>query len=167
MVKRNKVKHLNKTNSHRKAMLQNMVTSLFKHERIKSTTPKIKVARSFAEKLISRAKKNLDDNIKPEAALHNRREVLKKLKDEEIVKKLFDDIAPRYAERQGGYTRILKLVNRNSDNSEVGILELIDRKTGDEIKSKLKESFKERKAELLKKKKENRKKREENKSNKN
>ncbi|MCB1191028.1 MAG: 50S ribosomal protein L17 [Leptospiraceae bacterium] len=159
MIKRNKVKHLNRTSSHRKAMIQNMVTSLFKHERIQSTTAKIKVARSFAEKLISRAKKNLDENVTPEVALHNRREVLRKIKDKTIVQKLFEDIAPRYAARPGGYTRILKLVNRVSDNSEVGILELVDRKTGDEIKAKLKENFKAKKSEDRKQKEETRKKR--------
>lgn len=132
MNKSNKVKQLNRTNKHRKALVQNMVTSLFKHERIESTVAKIKVIRSHAEKLITRAKYNLDD-VKPEVALHNKREVMKRIKDRNVVVKLFEDIAPRFKERNGGYTRIYKLVNRASDNSEVGILELVDRKTRDQL----------------------------------
>ena len=76
MNKGNKVKQLNRNHEHRHAMLNNMVTSLFKHERIESTVAKIKVVRSFAEKLISKAKKNIGD-VKPEIALHNKREVMK------------------------------------------------------------------------------------------
>jgi large subunit ribosomal protein L17 len=132
MNKQNKVKQLNRTSKHRKALVENMVTSLFKHERIESTVAKIKVIRSHAEKLITRAKKNLND-IKPEVALHNKREVMKKIKDRNVVVKLFEDIAPRFKERNGGYTRIYKLVNRESDNSEVGILELVDRKTREQL----------------------------------
>ena len=132
MNKRNKVKKLNRTHEHRKAMLINMVTSLFKYERITSTTAKLKVARSLAEKLISRAKKNIGEE-KAEVVLHNKREVMKKIKDREIVVKLFEDIAGRYKERPGGYTRVIKLVNRPSDNSEMAILELVDRKTREEL----------------------------------
>ncbi len=132
MNKSNKVKQLNRTNKHRKALVQNMVTSLFKHERIESTVAKIKVIRSHAEKLITRAKYNLDD-VKPEEALHNKREVMKRIKDRNVVVKLFEDIAPRFKERKGGYTRIFKLVNRASDNSEVGILELVDRKSREQL----------------------------------
>jgi large subunit ribosomal protein L17 len=132
MNKKNKLKQLNRTSDHRKAMLQNMVTSLFKHERIESTVAKIKVARSFAEKLITRAKGNLGD-IKPEVALHNKREVMKKIKNRVVVVKLFEDIAPRFKDRNGGYTRIYKLVNRPSDNSEMGILELVERKSREQL----------------------------------
>ncbi|HMV45289.1 MAG TPA: 50S ribosomal protein L17 [Leptospiraceae bacterium] len=133
MNKRNKVKQLNRTHEHRQAMLNNMVTSLFKHERIESTVAKIKVVRSFAEKLISRAKKNIGEG-KQEVALHNKREVMKKIKDRDVVVKLFEDIAPRFSGRNGGYTRIVRLVNRPSDNSEMGILELVDRKSKEELK---------------------------------
>lgn len=139
MNKRNSVKQLNRDKQHRDAMLNNMVTSLFKHERIESTVAKIKVARSLAEKLITRAKKNLVTDIKPEVALHNKREVMRKIKNRAVVVKLFDDIAPRYKGRNGGYTRIFKLINRPSDNSEVGILELVDRKTRDVLKEEMKE----------------------------
>ncbi len=133
MNKGNKVKQLNRDHEHRSAMLNNMVTSLFKYERIESTVAKIKVARSFAEKLISKAKKNIGD-VAPAAALHNKREVMKKIKDRDVVVKLFEDIAPRFTGRSGGYTRIVRLVNRPSDNSEMGILELVERKSREELK---------------------------------
>jgi large subunit ribosomal protein L17 len=157
MNKRNKLKQLNRTSDHRKAMIQNMVTSLFKHERVESTVAKIKVVRSFAEKLISRAKGNIGD-VKPEVALHNKREVMKKIKNRTVVVKLFEDIAPRFKERSGGYTRIYKLVNRPSDNSEMGILELVERKSREQLlqdaigrREKLKASKIEAKAKRTKK----------------
>lgn len=128
MNKRNKVKHLNRNKGHRDAMINNMITSLFKYERIESTQAKLKVVRSHAEKLITRAKKNLVTDLKPEVQLHNKREVMKRIKDREVVVKLFEDIAKRFETKNGGYTRVLKLVNRISDNSEVGILELTSRK---------------------------------------
>ncbi|AKH78262.1 50S ribosomal protein L17 [Leptospira interrogans] len=128
MNKRNKVKHLNRNKGHRDALINNMITSLFKYERIESTQAKLKVVRSHAEKLITRAKKNLVTDLKPEVQLHNKREVMKKIKDREVVVKLFEDIAKRFETKNGGYTRVLKLVNRISDNSEVGILELTSRK---------------------------------------
>ncbi|WCL51107.1 50S ribosomal protein L17 [Leptospira sp. GIMC2001] len=128
MNKRNKVKHLNKAADHRNSMINNLVTSFFMHERIESTSAKIKVARSFAEKLITRAKKNLAPDAKPESKLHNRREIMKKITNPMVVDKLIDDIAGRFSERAGGYTRIYKLVNRQSDNSEMSILELVEKK---------------------------------------
>ncbi|TGL63696.1 50S ribosomal protein L17 [Leptospira sarikeiensis] len=128
MNKRNKVKHLNREKGHRDALINNMITSLFKYERIESTQAKLKVVRSHAEKIITRAKRNLATDIAPAVALHNKREVLKRVKDRNIVTKLFEDIAVRYASTNGGYTRILKKINRASDNSEVGILELTARK---------------------------------------
>jgi large subunit ribosomal protein L17 len=134
MNKRNKVKSLNRSNKHRNAMLNNMVTSLFMHERIESTSAKLKVARTFAEKLITRAKKNLAPDAKPESKLHNRREVMKTITNTMVVDKLFEDLAVRYQERKGGYTRILKLVNRPSDNSEMALLELVDKKEQVELK---------------------------------
>ncbi|MCE9499611.1 MAG: 50S ribosomal protein L17, partial [Leptospira sp.] len=100
MLKRNKVKHLNRNHSHRKAMINNMVTSLFEHERIESTLAKAKVVRSFAEKIITKAKKNLEAS-KPELLLHSKREVMRTIKDRDVVVKLFGDIAPRYKERNG------------------------------------------------------------------
>ena len=133
MTKRNKLKQLNRDVNHRKALINNMVTSLFEHERIESTLTKIKVIRSHAEKLITRAKKNLELS-EPGASLHNKREVMKRIHDKEIVNKLFTEIAPRYKEVKGGYTRIYRLVNRPSDNSEMGILELVGKKSKVELK---------------------------------
>jgi len=108
---------LQKTTSHRKAMLSNMATSLFRHGRIETTLPKAKELRSYAEKLITAAKKN---------DLSARRRVMKKIKDKEVVTKLFDEIAPQYSERPGGYTRILKMYPRRGDAAKKAILELVE-----------------------------------------
>ena len=105
--------------AHRKALHRNMVTSLFRYERIKTTKTKALAIRRSAEKLITRAKV---DNV------HNRRIVSSRLFDEGIVAKLFTNIAVRMKERQGGYTRILKLGERPGDAAEVVILELVDYK---------------------------------------
>lgn len=138
MNKKNKVSKLNRDHSHRKALLNNLVISLFTHERIESSLAKLKAARSFAEKLITRAKENVslpDDEKGKLRKIHNKRQVNRFIKDPVVLTKLFDDIAPRYKERNGGYTRIYKLVNRISDNTEVGLLELVDRKSKDTLKS--------------------------------
>ncbi|XDD44978.1 50S ribosomal protein L17 [Leptospira sp. WS39.C2] len=152
MNKRNKVKQLNRSADHRKAMIQNMVISLLRHERIESSVAKLKVARSYAERIITRAKKNLDANLanldeqkKNAAILHNTRYLYSHLGDKEIVAKLLKDLANRYAERVGGYTRIIRLVNRPSDNTAMGILELVDRKTQDELKAETKAKREEKK----------------------
>ena len=110
--------------AHRKAMIRNMVTSLFKMERIKTTKAKALEVRRFAEKMITRAK---------EDTVHNRRIVSARLYDEAIVAKLFTNIGPRMKERNGGYTRIIKLGARDGDAAEIVILELVDYKldTGD------------------------------------
>ncbi len=108
---------LSRTHSHRRAMLRNMVTSLFRFERITTTKAKAKAARSKAEKLITRAKV---DNV------HNRRQVARYIYDERVLNKLFTDIAPRMKDRPGGYTRILKLGFRQGDAADVAILELVD-----------------------------------------
>ena len=121
MNKRNKLKQLNRDVNHRKALINNMVTSLFEHERIESTLTKIKVIRSHAEKLITRAKKNLELS-EPGASLHNKREVMKRIHDKEIVNKLFTEIAPRYKEVKGGYTRIYRLGIRLGDTATMGLL---------------------------------------------
>ena len=124
---------LERTTAHRKALHRNMVTSLFRQERIRTTKAKALAVRRTAEKMITRAK--LD-------TVHNRRIVSSRLFDEAIVAKLFTDIAPRMKERNGGYTRILKLGERKGDAAEVVILELVDYKldTGeDKKKSKKKE----------------------------
>ena len=127
MNKRNKVKHLHRTSDHRNAMLSNMVTSLFFHENIQSTVAKAKVARQVAEKLITRAKSNLKTD-KSEQKVHNLRQVAKVIKDKEVLNKLFNDIAARVESRNGGYTRVVKIGRRPSDNSEMAVLELVDKK---------------------------------------
>jgi len=112
---------LNRSPAHRKMLYRNLVTSLFRYERIETTVPKAKEARSLAEKLITFAKRG---------DLHARRQVARKLTDPQVLQKLFDDIGPRYAERPGGYTRILRLNGfRKGDNAELAILELVDEKT--------------------------------------
>ena len=103
--------------SHRKALHRNMVTSLFRYERIRTTKIKALAVRRSAEKLITRAK--ID-------SVHNRRIVSGRLFDEGVVAKLFTDIAPRMKERPGGYTRIIKLGERPGDAAEIVILELVD-----------------------------------------
>jgi large subunit ribosomal protein L17 len=116
---------LGKTTSHRKAMLNNMATSLFKHERIQTTLPKAKELRRYAEKLITRAK---DDST------HSRRLVFTAIRDKDVIKKLFGEIAPRFADRNGGYTRILKLDFRMADAAPTAVIELVGSEK--EIKSK-------------------------------
>jgi large subunit ribosomal protein L17 len=103
--------------AHRKALHRNMVTSLFRHERIKTTKTKALAVRRTAERLITRAKAD---------SVHNRRIVSARLYDEGMVAKLFTNIGPRMKERPGGYTRIIKLGERSGDAAEVVILELVD-----------------------------------------
>lgn len=109
---------LGRKSSHREAFISNMITSLFKHERIKTTADKAKEARRFAEKMITIAKKN---------TLHARRLVNRSIKDEEALSKLFSVIAPRFSERNGGYTRIINLLHRLGDGANMVYLELVDR----------------------------------------
>ncbi len=108
---------LGRTASHRKAMLANMAANLFLHKQIRTTHPKALEARRFAETLITKAKKG---------DLHSRRMVLKVIPHKDIVKILFDEIAPQYADRNGGYTRIIKLGQRKNDAAQVSILALVD-----------------------------------------
>ena len=110
---------LDRTAAHRKALHRNMVTSLFRYERVKTTKAKALAIRRSAEKLITRAK---------EDSVHNRRIVSSRLFDEGIVAKLFTNIALRMKERPGGYTRIIKLGQRRGDAAEIVILELVDYK---------------------------------------
>lgn len=129
MRHKNKVKQLGKTQSHRKAMFNNMVTSLFDHERIVTTKQKGKELKKISEKLITRAKNNLDySEDQEEKKLHNKREVLKVLKDRDVMKKLFEDIAPRFKQRKGGYTRMYLLGQRQGDAAEMAIVELVERR---------------------------------------
>ncbi len=106
------------TTSHRKAMFANMAAALIKHEQIKTTVPKAKELKAFVERLITLGKKG---------GLANRRLAQSRLRDETMVKKLFDVLAPRYKERQGGYTRVFKAGFRYGDNAAIAIMELVDR----------------------------------------
>jgi large subunit ribosomal protein L17 len=109
---------LNRTSSHRKAMLQNMTNSLLKHEIIKTTLPKAKELRKVAEPLITLSKK---------ATVANRRLAFDRLRDRDVVVKLFDELGPRYQARNGGYLRILKCGFRQGDNAPMALVELVDR----------------------------------------
>lgn len=114
-LKRNR--KLNRDREHRNAMFSNMITSLFQYERIKTTSAKASELRRLSEKIITRAKEN---------TLHNKRIVLKKIKDRDIVAKLFDEIAPKYQNVHGGYTRIIKFGRRAGDGAELSLVELVD-----------------------------------------
>lgn len=107
---------LGRTASHRKAMLRNMVTSLFEHERIVTTVPKAKEARRVADKMITLAKRG---------DLHARRQAYAYIQSKDVVAKLFDEIHEQYADRQGGYTRIIRTGIRQGDAAQMAILELV------------------------------------------
>src|SRR5436190_20401423 len=107
---------LGRTKEHRRALLRNLATDLFRHERLKTTLPKARELRPFAEKLITLARR--DD-------LHARRQVLRQISDKTVVKKLFDTLGPRFAARPGGYTRALKLGPRPGDGADMAIVELV------------------------------------------
>ncbi len=109
---------LNRTASHRKAMFANMAASLIKHEQITTTLPKAKELRPIVEKLVTLAKKG---------DLHARRQAISKIRDVDQVGKLFETLGPRYAERQGGYIRIMKAGFRHGDNAPVAVIEFVDR----------------------------------------
>ena len=120
MPKPTKGPRLGGSSSHQKALLANLATSLFEHGRIKTTDAKARALRPYAEKLITHAKKG---------ALHNRREVMKKIRDKDVVHTLFAEIAPHFADREGGYTRIIKVENRKGDNAPMAVIELVREKT--------------------------------------
>ena len=124
---------LSRTTAHRRAMTRNMVTSLFRYERITTTKAKALEVRKSAEKLITRAKVD---------SVHNRREVAKFIQDEKVLNKLFTEIGPRMQERNGGYTRILKLGYRQGDAADVVILELVDYKLESEADKEEKKASK-------------------------
>lgn len=109
---------LNRTSSHRKAMFANMAASLIEHEQIVTTLPKAKEIRPVVEKLVTLGKKG---------DLHSRRRAISKLQDVEVVRKLFDTIATRYADRHGGYLRIMRAGFRKGDNAPMAVIEFVDR----------------------------------------
>ena len=108
---------LGRSSGHRKALYRNLITELFRHERIKTTEAKAKAIRPLAEKLITLGKRG---------DLHARRLAAARLNDPLVVKKLFEELAPRYEDRPGGYTRILKLGRRQGDGAEMAIIELVE-----------------------------------------
>jgi large subunit ribosomal protein L17 len=120
MPKPSKGPRLGGSSSHQKALLANLAASLFEHGRIKTTEPKARALRPYAEKLITHAKKG---------TLHNRREVMKKIRDKDVVHALFAEIGPFFADREGGYTRIIKVEARKGDNAPMAVIELVREKT--------------------------------------
>jgi large subunit ribosomal protein L17 len=118
MRHRHGLRKLNRTSSHRLAMLRNMSNSLFQHELIKTTLPKAKELRKVVEPLITLAKKD---------TVANRRLAFARLRDRDMVTKLFNELGPRYAARPGGYTRVLKFGFRQGDNAPMALVELVDR----------------------------------------
>ncbi len=118
MRHRNGLRKLNRTSSHRQAMFRNMANSLLRHEVIKTTLPKAKELRRVVEPLITLGKK---------PSLSNRRLAFNRLRDRDMVVKLFDELGPRFAARNGGYLRILKFGFRDGDNAPMALIELLDR----------------------------------------
>ena len=115
---------LNRTSSHRAALLRNLTNALLRHEVIKTTLPKAKELRRVAEPMITLGKK---------PSLANRRLAFSRLRDREMVVKLFDELGPRFATRNGGYLRILKFGFRNGDNAPMALIELVDRPADSEL----------------------------------
>ena len=118
MKHRIKGKKLNRTSSHRKALFKNMAQAIIKHEQIITTLPKAKTMKPIVDKLITLGKKG---------NLHARRQAFSKLRDESMVAKLFETLAPRYSDRNGGYTRVLKAGYRYGDAAAMAVIELVDR----------------------------------------
>ena len=117
MHHRKKGRRFNRTAEHRKAMMRNLATSLFLHGRVETTTAKAKELRRYAEPLITKAKRG---------DLHARRQVARRISDDVALARLFDELGPRFAERPGGYTRVLHLGHRPGDAAEMAIIELVD-----------------------------------------
>ncbi|HLU26673.1 MAG TPA: 50S ribosomal protein L17 [Longimicrobiales bacterium] len=117
MRHRKKGRHFSRTAEHRESMLRNLATSLILHGRIETTVAKAKELRRYAEPLITKAKRG---------DLHSRRLVARKIQDRTALAKLFNELGPRYAERPGGYTRVLQLGHRAGDAADVAIIELVE-----------------------------------------
>jgi len=133
---------LGRTSSHRLATMRNLVTSFLQHEQIETTDAKAKELKRLADKMVTLGKRG---------DLHARRQAMSVLRDESVGKKLFDDIAPRFKERAGGYTRILKIGRRHGDNAPVSLIELVvkgkvveEKKLAKETKAKAKKEKKEK-----------------------
>lgn len=146
MRHRVKGRKLKRTASHRTATLRSLATSVLKHKRIKTTLAKAKEARTFVEKLLTKAKRN---------DLHSKRLIMSEIKDKEVVKELFSEIVPKIGDRPGGYTRVIKLGNRVGDAAQMAILELVDynevaNKKAEERKEKREQKAQEKAAEQQK-----------------
>ena len=116
MPKPTKGKRLGGSSSHEDQIISNLIKSLIEHEKIETTITKAKIVKPYAEKVITKAKKG---------TLHDRRQVLKMIQDKAAVAKLFDEIGPKYLERDGGYTRITRTSYRRGDKTELAVLELV------------------------------------------
>jgi large subunit ribosomal protein L17 len=116
-------RHLGRDSAHRKALFSNLIRDLYIHGRITTTEAKARAIRADAEKLITKAKHGIADGGN---RVHNQRMVVAYLRDQTVAKKVFDEIAPRYIDRNGGYTRIIKLGKRQGDAADMAIIELVD-----------------------------------------
>jgi large subunit ribosomal protein L17 len=134
MNHRSSFNRLGRNSAHRNALLDSIAKALFKYERVRTTMPKAKEAKRLAEKLITRARTD---------SVHNRRIAGRTISDKKLLNKLFTEIAPRFTERPGGYTRIIKLGKRFGDASEMVILELIERKERERLRKKKKKEAQE------------------------
>lgn len=137
MRHRVKGRKLKRTASHRRATLRSLATAVLKHKRIKTTLAKAKEARSFVERLITKARKN---------DLHSRRLIMSEIKDKEVIKELFSEIVPKIGDRPGGYTRVVKLGARVGDAAQMAILELVDYNEVANIKAEQQKEKREQKA---------------------
>ncbi|HUF24252.1 MAG TPA: 50S ribosomal protein L17 [Vicinamibacterales bacterium] len=124
---RHRVAHrkLGRVTEHRIAMLRNQASALLLHERIETTVPKAKELKPFVERIITIAKRSLADTSDPVRGVNARRLVARDIADKAVVTKLFDEIAPRFVERPGGYTRLLRLGHRRGDSADVALIELV------------------------------------------
>ena len=138
MRHKKKGNHLGRTSSHKKALMRNMAAQLFEHKEIKTTDAKAKELRGYAERLITYGKKG---------SVHHRRLAFKFLQNKDIVTSLFEEIAPSYEARNGGYTRIIKLGKRKGDGASVSIIQLVDFEQGPEKAKAAKSAKKDKKAE--------------------
>ncbi|HSB20298.1 MAG TPA: 50S ribosomal protein L17 [Anaeromyxobacteraceae bacterium] len=120
-------RRLDRTTEHRTAMFRNMVTSLLRHERIETTTPKAKELKRIADKVITLGKRG---------SPHDRREAYRQVRDVEVLNKLFESLGPRFASRPGGYTRVVKLRRRPGDNAEISLIELTEQAPAEEAGGK-------------------------------
>lgn len=137
MRHRVKGRKLKRTASHRRATLRSLATAVLKHKRIKTTLAKAKEARSFVERLITKARKN---------DLHSRRLIMSEINDKEVIKELFSEIVPKIGDRPGGYTRVVKLGARVGDAAQMAILELVDYNEVANIKAEQQKEKREQKA---------------------